>query len=51
MALEDEVFVEHNDPASFDNCWIRTGTNSRELCIEEEKMDLSILRKLDGNKI
>lgn len=51
LALPDEVFVEYNDPAEFDKRWIRTGTNSRQYHIKEDKMELPILRKLEGNKI
>lgn len=45
------MFVEHNDLARFDERWIRTGTNSREFLMKEDKKELPILRKLDGNKI
>ncbi|KAF2023070.1 hypothetical protein EK21DRAFT_15133, partial [Setomelanomma holmii] len=46
LALEDRIFVEYNNPADFDNRWIREGTNSREIRIAEDKKTLPILRKL-----
>jgi hypothetical protein len=51
LALADKVFVGNNDPADFDNRWIREGTNSREIRIAEDKKPLPILRRLGGTTI
>jgi hypothetical protein len=51
LALEDKVFVGYNDPADFDDRWIREATNSREIRIAEDKKPVPILRKLVGATI
>jgi hypothetical protein len=51
LALADKAFVDYNDPADFDNRWIREGTNSREIRIAEDKRTLPILRRLVGTTI
>ncbi|KAF1937317.1 hypothetical protein EJ02DRAFT_437966 [Clathrospora elynae] len=51
MALADGVFVDQKIPADFVHRPIKKTANSREIHIRDDKKDLPVLRKLQGNSI
>lgn len=51
LALPDEVFVERNDLAYFEDRWVQKGTNAREFLIKKDMEDIPVLRALHRDKI